>query len=279
MLRRVTALNDAARAVEKGDMAARAPGDDRADEFGDLARHFNRVLDRLGALMATTRSSTDRIAHELRTPMTRLRVRLRDAAATADPRTGAHIAGAIEDTLKLSSIYDSLLDISRIESSAGDAAGLSPVDLRSPLEDVVEFYRPAAEDRSISISVNCPAALVTRGDRALLQRLFANLLDNALKFSPDGGAIHIEGVAAAELFSLTIRDEGHGMDDAFSGLAFEKFSRARDAVGKDGFGLGLAIVKAIVARHGFEIHASNAKPGLAMTVTGPLVIETACVSP
>lgn len=268
MLRRLEAINAAARAVEAGDLEMRAPGAARADEFGDLARHMNRMLDRIGVLLATTRLAGDHIAHELRTPMTRLRARLEQAAGLAEGPARERIADAVEDTRSLSAIYDALLDISRIESRSGDAGGLEPLDLRAVIGEVAELYAPFAEDRGVRLDPAPGAPLMVRGDRVLLQRLAANLIDNALKFSPEGGAVMIRLSQRAGRFSLSVADEGPGMPAGFIARAFDRFSRAPQAEGKDGFGLGLAIVKAIAARHRFEISARNAAAGLIIEVTG-----------
>jgi signal transduction histidine kinase len=227
------------------------------------------MLDRLEALIAATKATTDRVAHELRTPMTRLRVKLRAAAKAADGPTRALIADAIDETAKLSSLYDALLDLSRIEARAGDGGGLAPVELGALISEARDLYLPAAEAAGIAIDASCDDEIILRGDRMLLLRLIINLLDNALKFSPPLSRVGLAARRDGACFVLVVSDEGPGLDPAFAARAFEPFSREQGAAEKDGFGLGLAIAHAICRRHGFAIRlAANGGHGLRVEVDG-----------
>ena len=228
------------------------------------------MLDRIEVLLDATRASTDRIAHELRTPMTRLRAHLQQAAQAVSGDAREKLEDALDETRKLSASFNALLDISRIEANAPGTATLPDVDLREIVAEVAEFYEPAAEERGIVIDVRAPEKLVVRGDRVLLQRLVANLVDNALKFSPDGGKIALGMECEGGRFLFRVSDEGPGISPDFAAVAFERFSRAPDSQQKDGFGLGLAIVHAIAQRHGFTVAFEPGDKGASLVVSGPM---------
>jgi signal transduction histidine kinase len=270
MLARMETINATARAVEGGEIKTRAPGADRDDEIGDLARNVNRMLDRIEVLLDATRTSTDRIAHELRTPMTRLRARLQQAAGSLSGEARERLEDALDETRKLSASFNALLDISRIEANAPGTSTLPEIDFGEIIAEVVEFYQPAAEERGIAIAFEKAGACVIRGDRDLLQRLVANLVDNSLKFSPDGGKIALGYEVKGGAFRFRVADEGPGIPPDFAETAFERFSRAPESQQKDGFGLGLAIVHAIAQRHGFDVAIEPVAKGTSILVSGLL---------
>ena len=270
IMARVDALNAACRAVEGGDMAARAPGGARADEFGELARGLNAMLERIAALMRGVHVLSDHVAHEMRTPLARLRSRLerarRDIAAEPAPVKALALAdeafdSVIGETEQIIGIFTALLDIAAAESAAGDARGLRRVDLAETLAGVADLYEGVAEDKGVALSMKAAAAVVL-GEPALLMRMVANVVDNAIKFSPPGSAVALTLAVADGEAVLTVADSGPGIAPGFAGAAFERFSRAAQASATPGHGLGLPLVRAIALRHGMRVALEPGTPAL-----------------
>ena len=272
LLGRVERVNRTARAVEAGDLSARVAGAEADDEFGALAANFNAALDRIAALMAGVHRLSEQIAHETRTPLARLRARLERARrdCAVDPAAApAAFDAAIAESAELIAVFSALLDIARAEASAGDARGLAPVDLAEVVATVVDLYEAVAEDRGINFAVTTRPAVVL-GEAMLLTRLVANLVDNALKFSPEGGRVEIDLAVAGETVRLCVRDHGPGMPEGFEAIAFERFARASEAAGTPGHGLGLGLVRAVALRHGMPLALERAEPGLRVALTARL---------
>lgn len=272
LLARIERVNATARAVEAGDLAARAPGAERDDEFGELAANFNAALDRIAVLMRSVHHLSEQIAHETRTPLAHLRARLERARreVAADPAAAARAFDeAIDESAKLIAVFSALLDIARAEASAGDARGLAPVDLADVVADVADLYEAVAEDRGLTLVATTMRALVL-GERLLLTRLLANLVDNALKFSPRGGRIDVAVHVAADEVTLSVRDRGPGLPDGFEAVAFDRFTRADATASTPGHGLGLGLVRAVALRHGMRLTLDRADPGLSVTLRARL---------
>ena len=269
LLARVERVNATARAVEAGDLAARV-GPSGDDEFGRLAAHVDAMLERIAALMRGVHHLSDQIAHETRTPLARLRARLERARreAEADPTARGAIPAlddAIAESAELIAVFAALLDIARTEAAAGDARGLAPVDLAEVVADVVDLYEGVAEDRAVILKVATAPAVVV-GERMLLTRMLANLVDNAVKFSPEGGTIDVDLETRGGEIRLAVRDRGPGLPEGFEAAAFERFTRAETVAAVPGHGLGLPLVRAVALRHGMKIELERADPGLRVVI-------------
>ncbi len=296
LLARITALNSTCKAVEAGDVSARASGFQNPDEFGQLAASVNAMLVRIAVLMRSVHDLSDHVAHEMRTPLARLRSRLERARRDIGPDIGshdigtpdangeaaaqpklipvariAHLAfdGAINETQKIIDMFSALLDIAAAESAAGDFRGLKPVDLAQTVADVVDIYDVVAEDRSITLDVSTVSATIL-GEPILLMRMIANVVDNALKFAPLGGKVSISLSLLGADAVLEVADNGNGIAAAFQNNAFERFARADGAQQTPGHGLGLTLVRAIALRHGLHITLENNNPGLRVIFRGRL---------
>jgi len=184
--------------------------------------------------------------------------------AEADPAGRAAVPAlddAIAESAELIAVFSALLDIARTEAAAGDARGLAHVDLAEVIADVVDLYEGVAEDRGVTLAVSTVPAVVL-GERLLLTRMVANLVDNAVKFSPDGGVIDV-GVSRTDGdIRLVVRDRGPGLPEGFEAAAFERFTRAESVGAVPGHGLGLPLVRAVALRHGMKIDLERAEPGL-----------------
>lgn len=262
--RRVEAINDACDQVRLGDFAARAPGATGNDEFALLSAHVNGMLERIDTLVQGLRDVSNRIAHDLRTPVARLRTSLEAAAgATELPAARAMAGAAAAETDDILQTFEALLDIAEVE--AGSTGGLAPMRLDEAAESVVDLYASVAEARGIALVAECAPATIL-GERTLVVRLAANLVDNAIKFSPEGGRV-VVGVAAGPAGAiLSVRDRGPGIAPADRDRLMGRYQRGDATRHVRGHGLGLALVSAVAKRHGARVMLTDATPGLAVAI-------------
>jgi signal transduction histidine kinase len=254
-------------AIAGGDLAHRVPVSGRDDEFDRLAQTLNLMLDRIDNLMAGVRGVSDAIAHDLRTPIARARAKMEEALASA-PRVRSADGDALKTALEqgitdldnITRIFNALLRIAEAEAGSRRAA-FAPLDLVPVLEDAAEFYAVAAEARGQTLETALPASLPLVGDRDLLLQAVANLLDNAIKFTPPGGMIRLTARQDEAGTVIAVADNGPGMPDEDRGHAGERFFRADKARATPGSGLGLSLVRAMAHLHGGELELRDAMPG------------------
>ena len=261
--RRINLINQTSREIMRGDLSRRVRISNTGDEFDQLAGNFNEMLDRIETLMDGLRHVSDNIAHDLRTPLTRLRVRLENLE-TADWSKDDHadeVRKAIEDADGLRSMFDALLRISQIE--AGDRESFEQVSLGSVIEAVAEFYEPVAEQKSQTISIEAASAGKITGDRNLVFQAVSNLVDNAIKYTTAGGSIRITGSGP----DIVVTDTGPGIPEENREAVLERSIRLEKGRGTPGHGLGLSLVRAVAKLHGGEVSLSDNAPGLRATLT------------
>lgn len=248
------------------------PGD---DPLHRLARTLNRMLDRIRELIGGIQASTDHIAHDLRTPLTRLKTRLeltreRIGTDAAGADRAAVVDAALDDAIaeidQSIATFNSLLRLSRIE--AGDGRDDAAVALDAIVRDALEMWQPMAEARGGDIVADIAPATIA-GDRDLLFQLLSNLLDNAVKYGPDGGRIDLALHVDDDAVQLTLRDRGPGIPEADRERVFDRLVRLERHRGSPGNGLGLSVVRAIATRHRAEVRLDDAAPGLRVTVRFP----------
>nr|WP_053000311.1 HAMP domain-containing sensor histidine kinase [Sphingomonas sp. Y57] len=244
--RRVDRVATTARSVMAGDMSKRVSVDGSGDEFDRLAETLNAMLHRIEHSMESVRRVSDSVAHEMRTPLARLRASLEDALASDEGDT-PRVAEALAEAERLGSIFDTVLRIARLETGSREIE-MAPVDLTALLEDVADFYRPETEERSIMLSTFVQAGLVLRCDRDLVFQAVANLLDNAIKYTPGGGEIVLAGQAEKAALLISVHDSGPGIAENDLPHVTERFYRAKDGTGA-GIGLGLSLVDTIARLH------------------------------
>jgi signal transduction histidine kinase len=256
-------VSAAAVAVSAGDLSRRVRITGVGDEFDLLAETINDMLDRIGRLMDGVRQVSNAIAHDLRTPITRARARLEDAATHARTETDLHAAieRAQVDLDGVVSVFEALLRIAEIEAGARRSA-FAPVDVAPVLQDLAELYDAAAEARGQRLEHDIMPELPVFGDRDMIQQAVANLLDNALKFGPPGSAIRLSGQCGPDGVSIIVADAGPGIPDADRPRATERFFRGETARNTPGSGLGLALVQAVAALHGGVLYLEDNNPGL-----------------
>lgn len=278
VLRRVEAINRASERIMAGELDRRLPttAGDRGgsgDEFDRLATNLNVMLDRIEVLVQGLRQVSTDIAHDLRTPLGRLRRTLESARNTALFDAGSVVAPvidrAIEEADAILNTFGALLRIAQIETGAS-RRGFGQVDLSAVLEDVLEVYAPAAEEKNQTLTRQIPTGIAVRGDRALLTQMLANLVENAIRHSRRGAHIELALRAAVggEGPRVTISDDGPGIPEPERDKVFRRFYRLDASRSTPGNGLGLALVAAVVDLHGADIRLFDNSPhGLRVTLT------------
>jgi signal transduction histidine kinase len=258
------------RAIARGDLARRVPKTGDGDEFDELATIINDMLDRITRLMDGVRQVSNAIAHDLRTPITRARARLEDAAMHA--KTPDDLQLAIEratiDLDGIVGVFEALLRIAEIEAGSRRAA-FAGIDLAPVLHDLDDLYHVVAEERGLRLETNIARFLPLLGDRDLIQQAVANLLDNALKFARAGTAISFNARQEDTSIVITIADRGPGISDKDRARATERFFRAESARHTSGSGLGLALVAAVAQLHNGSLHLADNHPGLRAIISLP----------
>jgi signal transduction histidine kinase len=243
--------------------------------YFDLPGGFHILLGRdiavrsqLGRLMDGVREVSNAIAHDLRTPITRARTRLEDAAihATSEGELRVAVERALTDLDGIVAVFQALLRISEIEAGARRSA-FAPVDLVQLLQDLTELYDAVAEERGMVLKTEIADSLPVFGDRDMIQQAVANLLDNAVKFSPEGGEITVRAGMVAGMVRIEVTDQGPGIPESDRPRATERFFRGEQARSTPGSGLGLALVQAVAQLHGGEVQLLDAGPGLRAVIT------------
>lgn len=257
-LRGVVEVTRAAIEISNGDLNRRVPQTRRRDEIDQLAATFNQMLDRIQALIRGMREMTDNIAHDLRSPLARIRAvaegALTSAASLADGRLV--FADTIEECDRLLHMINTMLDITETEAGMINV-DVAPVDLSEVIDDACELFEPLAEDKNITLSCGAEPAATVRGNRHLLQRMLANLIDNALKYTPRGGNASVMLIRVADRFALSVRDTGVGIAEHELPKIFDRFYRGDQSRSLAGNGLGLSLALAIARAHGGDITARS----------------------
>ncbi len=261
--RTVANVSDTAAAIAAGDFAQRVKVSGRGDEFDQLAEVINDMLDRIGRLMDGVRQVSNAIAHDLRTPITRARARLEEAARNAESNADLHAAidRATIDLDDIVTVFQALLRIAEIEAGSRRAS-FRRVDIVTSLEGVFELYEAVAEEKGVKLTVTLPTRLEINGDPPLIQQAVANLIDNAVKFSPEHGTVRLAATQEGRRIQITVTDRGPGIPEADRQRATERIFRGDTARGTPGSGLGLALVQAVAYLHGGTLRLEDARPGL-----------------
>lgn len=260
-LRRLDQINRTAQTILEGQLRDRVPVGGGADEFDHLAVNLNVMLDRIERLVEAMRAVTRNIAHDLRTPLNRLRNRLELGLIdqTAEPRQV--LADAIGDVDGVLGTFNALLSIARLEGRK-PRENFSDIDLDELISGLAELYAPLAEDEGLAFISGPACGVSLPGDHHLLSQALANLLDNAIKYTPPGGHLRLWGESAEGMMRLCVADNGPGIPPEARGRVVEPFVRLDDARHLPGAGLGLSLVSAIAEAHGGRLLLEDAEPGL-----------------
>ncbi|MCB1741772.1 MAG: HAMP domain-containing histidine kinase, partial [Gammaproteobacteria bacterium] len=257
-LRRIDAINSTSREIMDGDLGRRIPTRGTDDDFDRLAANLNGMLDQIEQLMDGVRQVSNNIAHDLRTPLTRLRNRLESLSLKLEDED---VEQALSEADGLLATFNALLRIARIEGGAR-RSGFSQVALDQVLADVLELYEPLAHDKEQQVRAHLQADITISGDRDLLFQAFANLIDNAIKYTPHGGSIGISLQLLNDCKQVRITDSGPGIPEAERKRVFERFVRLEESRTLPGNGLGLSLVAAVAKLHSAVIRLADANPGL-----------------
>jgi signal transduction histidine kinase len=259
--RRIGAIRETAVQIERGDLAQRVPISAHEDEFARLSRDINAMLDRIHALMEGVRHVSNTIAHNIRTPLSRVLARLYTAQNAADPAQALPeaVGFAITEIQDLDVLFDKLLRIAEVEAGARRQS-FAAVSLNAVAVNALELYDAVAEAKGLTLTHRLEGQPVVTGDGDLLANAVANLIDNAIKYTPSGGTIHVDTRCEGASVTVTVRDNGRGIPAEERARVGARFYRLDRAV--PGWGLGLASVFAIARFHGGNLQLGDAAPGL-----------------
>ena len=276
VLRRVDAMTETTRSIMAGNLAGRLPVSGSEDELDRLAVNLNAMLERIETLLKGFKEVSDNIAHDLKTPLTRLRNRCEEALRTAkgEGEYRAALHATIEESDSLIRTFNALLMIARAESGEG-ATPMAEFDAAEIARGVGELYDPLADDKGIAIKVEAPTPTPIKGNRELVTQALANLVDNAIKYggstqqATNGAEIVIKAQSEGGNILLTVADGGPGIAPADRGRVVERFVRLEQSRTEPGSGLGLSLASAVAHLHGGELKFEDNHPGLKAVLALP----------
>lgn len=273
-LKRIDGISAASRRIMGGDLSGRLPTTGAGDEFDRLSENLNAMLARIDTLNEGLKQVSDNIAHDLKTPLTRIRNRAE--ATLAGKQTPADYRAALEATIaesdQLIKTFNAILMISRLEAGYS-AESMTGVDLAQAIRDVVELYEPLAEESGVALEAGPMQATTISGNRELIGQALSNIVDNAIKYSADaeaGPRVRVGLERADGEIRLSVTDNGHGIPDAEDRVrATERFVRLEKSRSQPGSGLGLSLAGAVMKFHGGRLDLLSADPGLSVVMVFP----------
>jgi signal transduction histidine kinase len=280
VLRRVDAMTETTRTIMEGDLGGRLPVAGTGDEIDRLAENLNQMLERIESLMRGLKEVSDNIAHDLKTPLTRLRNRAEQAlrAAKNDDEYRAALEATIDESDALITTFNALLMIARAES--GQARDdMKDFDAAEIVQDIAELYEPLGEEKGITLKVEAETPVPAKGNRELVSQAVGNLIDNAIKYAkpscePAGGApaeIVVSAAEAGDRVLITVADRGPGIPPEDRARVVERFVRLEQSRSQPGSGLGLSLAAAVARLHGGELMLEDNAPGLKCIIALPRV--------
>ncbi|MGH9320357.1 MAG: sensor histidine kinase, partial [Vicinamibacteria bacterium] len=258
------------------DLSRRIPTEHASDDIEDLVEKLNRMLDELEKLVEGVRRVSDSIAHDLRTPLARLKTRLERLKRS---RPDQEIGEAIEEADRLLATFAALLRIARIEAGGRGGASLRPVELTALIDDVTDLYGPLIEERGTRLVIHNAPGVAIEGDRDMLFQAVANLLDNALQHTEPSGSIEIDLVPREDSAEIVVADRGPGIPREERDKVRERFYRLDRSRSTPGAGLGLSLVSAVVELHRGDLRLEDNHPGLRAVMRLPRRAAAAGVRP
>ncbi|MDX2143451.1 MAG: HAMP domain-containing sensor histidine kinase [Rhodospirillaceae bacterium] len=265
VMRRIERITATCRSIMAGDLSQRVAVGRQTDELGRLSQSINAMLDQIERLMKGMQQVSDNIAHDLRTPLNRLRSRLEAVGRKVDNEAARdEIEAALSDADNLLATFAALLRIARAE--AGMQRNFVALDLAAIGEDVAEMYQPLAEEKGQSFTARFEKGIHAKGDRNLVAQALANLVDNAIKYTPEGGAVTAALVLVKSKPTFIVSDTGPGIPDEFKGKVLQRLYRMEQSRTSPGSGLGLSLVQAVARSHGLALSLDDNHPGLRVSL-------------
>ncbi len=272
-VRKINVINQAIEEIRDGDLSIRIPSKGTDDEYDLLSENINQMLDQIQKLMAGIKNISNNIAHDLRTPLARLRSQLETIQSNSKEYDNADIADAIAETDNLLSTFNALLRINNVESGS-QRLHFSEINITKLLEDIISFYEPVAANNHVRIKLYAKENIKFTGDRDMLSQIVANLLDNAIKYSPEKTDIIVKSnlitVNNIKTLEICISDNGVGIPDNEKTKVFDLFYRSEKHRDHKGNGLGLSLVNAIISLHHGKISLEDNNPGLTVRIHLPI---------
>ena len=267
LLARLDSINSTSKEIMAGDLSRRVPVTRSNDEFDALATNLNLMLERIEQLMRGLREVTDSVAHDLRSPLNRLRNRIEGISMGLDPESeeGIEIEAAVAETDRLIATFNALLLIAEAEAGVVREA-MTLVDLPSVVEGVAELYAPVAEEKSITLDVELTNPVQIEANRSLVSQALANLVDNAIKYTPSGGRVRIAVSGTPQDVALSVADSGPGIPAGDRARVVDRFVRLESSRNSPGTGLGLSLVAAVARLHEAKFELADNAPGLKATL-------------
>jgi hypothetical protein len=272
LMSRIHSIRQTVSAIIHGDLKHRLPTHLSDDELNTLSRTINGMLDQIELLVHGVRNVSNSIAHDLRTPLAELRSRLEELSLIRPSAEEAYaeIDGAVADVDRVIRIFDALLRLAEIDAGMR-RSGFVPLDVADLAANAVEFYEPAAELKNIELTVRSAGPLPVSGDPVLLAQALSNLIDNALKYAPEGGSVEVAVERRGDLRAeISVTDNGPGIDDAEKTKVMQRFYRGDASRGTPGVGLGLSLVQAVAKLHGSPLELRDNAPGLKVVMMLPM---------
>jgi len=263
----VEGVTQTAMAISGGTMEKRVPLTGRGDEIDQLSDTFNHMLERIQRLITEMKEVTDNIAHDLKSPITRIRG-LAEVTLTSNRSRNEYQSMAestVEECDRLLGMINTMLEISEVEAGVATLT-IIEVDISALVEEACDLFEPLADEKNLSIEIKVPPQCLLYGDKSKLQRVLANLLDNAIKYTPTGGNITVLVKKDEKWVIISVHDTGIGILPKDSPHLFDRFFRADESRSEPGAGLGLSLVRAIVQAHGGDIKVSSS-PGVGSSFT------------
>jgi signal transduction histidine kinase len=264
ILARIHSIRQTVLAIVQGDLSHRLPSRISGDELDTLSHTINGMLDQIEQLINGIRNVSNSIAHDLRTPLAELRSRLEELSLTRpnSEETFAEIDGAVADVDRVIRIFNALLRLAEIDTGMR-RSGFVQVNANELAAEVVEFYSPAAEVKDVSLAYNTNGRVLVSGDPTLLAQAVGNLIDNALKYAGEQGAVQVEVQYRSDgLVEISVADNGPGIPDAEKPKVTQRFYRGDTSRGTPGVGLGLSLVQAVAKLHSGTLELTDNNPGL-----------------
>ncbi|MDE3174677.1 MAG: HAMP domain-containing protein [Pseudomonadota bacterium] len=258
--RRLAGVHEAITRIMEGHLESRLPAAPEGDEIDRIAHAVNLMLDEIARLLDQLKSVGDNIAHDLRAPLTLARIKLDRALEAAPAATRADLEAALAQLDRATVTIAALLRISEVENGPRERR-FRDVDLAAICAQAVEFYEPIADAKSVALTASLSGPVWIRGDEDLLREAIANLVDNAVKFTPAGGTVQVAACGDEATPCVEVRDSGCGVPPAERDLIFRRFYRAAAEEGGAGHGLGLSIARNIAELHGLELRVEDNAPG------------------